>query len=106
MLPLLAVLIHLFALSALPLAEGRAHGGEVQSWPHIEVEGEGGCPSPHGDLDCRICSVFGRNLVGPPRVLVVLDTAPTTYQAADGAPLWHRSATIASRVGARAPPYL
>lgn len=101
---LLVLLLHLLVAGGAPLAESRIERVSFEPWPHVEAQQDVPCGPSHDDLDCQICRVLGRNLVGPARLAAMLDWNGTAFLSAPPTPCWHHPSGIARTFGARAPP--
>ncbi len=104
LLSLSALLLHILVVAGAPVVEGVFDRVSPGARPHIEAQSDAPCVPVHSDLDCQVCRVLGRDQIASARVVASLGCPFTAFLSAPPAPVWHRSAIVAPRVGARAPP--
>lgn len=106
LVPLAALLLHLLVVVGAPVVDSAFDRSAPDTEIHIEAQNESPCLPIHNDLDCQICRVISRDQIGSVRLGPALGLTCTVALSISTTMPWHRTAVVASTLGARAPPLI
>ncbi len=98
-----ALVLQLFALGAVPVAEAALEQESRQASSHVESEGSERCPLVHNHLVCQLCRSITEVGAAAPHVSL-LDTDHVTFEAPSAAVSILPQRSRCLPLGSRAPP--